>query len=189
MDEKITANEWEKRRQCPICRDIADKKVNLEGEIVKDDKTGEPIPCPMCGHGDTRIFHTIGGLESKKTGSRGDTQVWNHLITVKCMGCDFKHVVNNHVCLGEPWDEVFGFRRQLEQEETQQHAIKWSNEEAVGLRGSNAKYSRDTELLGRGHRAKRKIEHKQSHDNKGKVEWKPTAEEKKLPRFKDSKSE
>ena len=41
MDERITANEWDKRRACPICRDIADKKVNLEGDIVMDDKTGE----------------------------------------------------------------------------------------------------------------------------------------------------
>ena len=46
MDERITANEWNKRRACPICADIADKKVNLEGDIVMDDKPGEPLPCP-----------------------------------------------------------------------------------------------------------------------------------------------
>jgi hypothetical protein len=42
MDERITANEWNKRRECPICCDIADHKVDLEGEMVVDDKTGEP---------------------------------------------------------------------------------------------------------------------------------------------------
>lgn len=189
MDEKITANEWNKRRSCPICRDIADKKVNLEGEIVTDDKTGEPIPCPICEHRDTRIFHTIGGVESQKSSSRGDTQVWNHLVSVKCMSCDFKHVVNNHVCLGEPWDEVFGFSRHLDQHEQQKHAITWSNEEAVGLRGVGAKYKKDTKLLGRGHRAKRRIETKRSQDGSSKVEWKPTTEEQKLPKFKKRKSE
>ena len=80
MDERITANEWNKRRECPICRDIADHKVNLEGEIVTDDKTGEAVPCPQCGHRDTRIFHSVGGVEGKKSSSRGDTQIWNHLI-------------------------------------------------------------------------------------------------------------
>lgn len=186
MDERITANEWNKRRECPICRDIADHKVDLEGEIVTDDKTGEPIACPQCGHRDTRIFHTVGGVEGKKSSTRGDTQIWNHLISVKCMSCSFKHVVANNVCLGEPWDEVFGFRRKLDQSEHQEHAIKWSNEEAVGLRGSKAKYSRDTELLGRGHRAKRKIETQKSRDGTSKVEWKPSKEERKLPKFKKS---
>ena len=66
MDERITANEWNKRRECPICRDIADHKVNLEGEIVTDDKTGEAVPCPQCGHRDTRIFHSVGGVESRE---------------------------------------------------------------------------------------------------------------------------
>ena len=108
------------------------------------------------------------------------------MISVKCMSCDFKHVVANNVCLGEPWDEVFGFRRKLDQNENQEHAIKWSNEEAVGLRGSKAKYSRDTELFGRGHRAKRKIETQRSQDGTSKVEWKPSKEERKLPKFKDS---
>ena len=183
MDERITANEWNKRRECPICRDIADHKVNLEGELVVDDKTGEPVPCPKCTHADTRIFHTVGGVESKKSSSRGDTQIWNHLITVKCMSCEFKHVVANNVCLGEPWDEVFGFRRTLDQHDQQKHAIRWSNEEAVGLRGSHAKYDKNAELLGRGYRAKRKIESKKAHDGQNKVEWKPSKEERKLPRF------
>ena len=183
MDERITANEWDKRRACPICRDIADKKVNLEGDIVMDDKTGEPVPCPVCGHKDTRIFHSIGGVESQKSSSRGDTQVWNHLISVKCMSCGWKHVVNNHVCLGEPWDEVFGFSRKLDQTEQQEHAITWSNEEAIGLRGTGAKYKKDAKLFGRGHRAKRRIESRKSSDGSNTVEWKPTKEEQKLPKF------
>jgi hypothetical protein len=184
LDERITANEWNKRRECPICKDIADGNIDLEGELVVDDKSGEAIPCPMCTHADTRIFHSIGGVESQKSSSRGDTQVWNHLITVKCMSCTFKHVVANNICLGEPWDEVFGFKRKLDQHAQQEHAIKWSNEEAVGLRGSHAKYSKDTELLGRGYRAQRKIETKRSQDGTSKVEWKPSKEEKKLPKFK-----
>jgi len=44
----------------------------------------------------------------------------------------------------------------------------------------------DTELLGRGHRAKRKIETRKSKDGTSKVEWKPTKEERKLPKFKKS---
>jgi len=186
MDERITANEWNKRRECPICRDIADHKIDLEGEVMLDDKTGEPLACPVCTHRDTRLFHSIGGVESKKSSTRGDTQVWNHLISVKCMSCDFKHVVANNVCLGEPWDEVFGFRRILDQHENQQHAIRWSNEEAVGLRGVGKKYSRDDKLFGRGHRAKRKIETQKSKDGTSKVEWKPSKEERKLPKFRDS---
>ena len=185
MDERITANEWNKRRECPICRDIADKKVDLEGEIVTDDKTGEPVPCPQCSHADTRIFHSVGGVESQKSSSRGDTQIWNHLITVKCMSCSFKHVVANNVCLGEPWDEVFGFKCKLDQHAQQEHAIKWSNEQAVGLRGGLEKYDKDAELYGRGHRAHRKIT-KEKTQGQGKIEWIPTKEEKKLPKFRDS---
>ena len=45
MDEKITANEWDKRKACPICRDIAEKKVNLDGEVMLHPKTGEPLHC------------------------------------------------------------------------------------------------------------------------------------------------
>ena len=109
--------------------------------------------------------------------------MWNHLISVKCMSCDFKHVVNNHVCLGEPWDEVFGFSRKLDQTEQQEHAITWSNEEAIGLRGTGAKYKKDAKLFGRGHRAKRRIETQKSSDGSSTVEWKPTKEERKLPKF------
>tara|TARA_B100001564_G_scaffold243680_1_gene206506 strand:- start:249 stop:560 length:312 start_codon:yes stop_codon:yes gene_type:complete len=98
------------------------------------------------------------------------------------MSCKFSHVVANNICLGEPWDEVFGFNRKLEQTEGQEHAITWSNEQAVGLRGAREKYDKDAELLGRGHRAKRKIETKRA-EGQGKVEWVPTKEERKLPKF------
>ena len=49
-DEKITANEWETRRKCPICADIADKKINLDGEVQTHPSTGEPLACPMCDY-------------------------------------------------------------------------------------------------------------------------------------------
>ena len=47
MDEKITANEWNKKKACPICRDIADKAIPLDGEVMTDAKTEEPLHCPM----------------------------------------------------------------------------------------------------------------------------------------------
>ena len=181
-DERIKANEWDKRKACPICIGIADKAIPMDGEIMKDDATGDPLPCPQCGHKETRLFHSIGASESNRTTTRGDTQPWTHLLTVKCMSCKFSHVVANTICLGEPWDEVFGFKRKLEQTEGQEHAITWSNEQAVGLRGAREKYDKNAELLGRGHRAKRKIETKRA-EGQGKVEWIPTKEERKLPKF------
>ena len=39
--------------------------------------------------------------------------------------------------------------------------------------------------MGRGYRAKRKIETKRA-EGKGKVEWIPTKEERKLPKFRDA---
>ena len=182
-DEKITANEWDTKRQCPICADIADKKINLDGEIVKHPQTDEPLPCPMCDYPETKMFHE-GVIESKRTSSRGDSQPWNHLFKVKCESCGWSHVVQNHVCLGEPWEEVFGFKRKLEQHDGVEHAIKWSNEQAVGLRGGLEKYDKDAELFGRGHRAHRKIT-KEKTDGQGKIEWVPTKEERKLPKFRD----
>jgi len=179
MDERITANEWNKRKQCPICKDIAEKNIPLDGEIMTGLK-GEPLPCPMCEYTDTRLFHDV-VVESKRSSDRGDTQPWNHILKIKCMSCEWTHVVANNVCLGDPHDEVFGFRRPMEQEDQQKHALTWSNEEAVGLRGVGAKYDKKDELFGRGHRAVRKIKHEQGS---GKVEWKPTKEERKLPRFK-----
>ena len=127
-------------------------------------------------------------MESKRTSERGDTQIWNHLISVKCESCGWKHVVDNMVCLGDPWDEVFGFRRHLEQSEEQKHAITWTNEQAVGLRGAKEKYDKEAELLGKGHRAQRKIETERT-DGASKVEWIPSKEERKLPKFRDKKEE
>ena len=97
-DEKITANEWDTKRQCPICADIADKKINLDGEIVKHPQTDEPLPCPMCDYPETKMFHEV-VIESKRTSSRGDSQPWNHLFKVKCESCGWSHVVQNHVVL------------------------------------------------------------------------------------------
>ena len=58
-DEKITANEWDTRRKCPICADIADKKINLDGEVVTHPQTNEPLPCPMCDYPETKMFHEV----------------------------------------------------------------------------------------------------------------------------------
>lgn len=185
-DEKITANEWDKGKQCPICIDIAEKKIPLEGEVMTHPNTNDPLHCPICDYAETRLFHDIGGVESKRTSNRGDTQVWNHLLSVKCMSCGWKHVIDNMVCLGDPWDEVFGFKRKLEQTKGQEHAITWSNEEAVGLRSHTEKYNKTAKLKGKGYRAKREIKTERT-DGASKVEWVPTKEEKKLPRFRDKK--
>jgi len=58
----------------------------------------------------------------------------------------------------------------------------------VGLRGAKEKYDKDAELLGKGYRAKRKIETQRS-DGASKVEWIPSKEERKLPKFRDKKEE
>lgn len=184
-DERITANEWDKGKQCPVCIDIAERKIPPDGEIMIHDSTGKPIPCPICEYNETRMFHDIGGVESKRSSTRGDTQVWNHLIRVECLSCGWKHVVDNMICLGNPWEEVFGFNRHLEQSDSQQHALTWSNEQAVGLRGGLDKYNPDDELLGKGHRAEREITTEKT-EGLGQVEWIPTEEERKLPKFKDS---
>ena len=176
-DEKITANEWDKRKQCPICKDIADKKLPLDGEIIKE-------ACPVCGYPETKLFHEV-VVESKRTGERGDTQPWNHLFKVKCESCEWTHVAANYVCLGEPWDEVFGFSRKLDQTDEQEHAITWSNEQAVAKRGALDKYDKEDKLFDKGHRIKRTITTEKT-DGQGKIEWIPTKEEKKLPKFRDT---
>ena len=181
-DEKITANEWDKRKQCPICQDIAEKNIDLDGEIMTHPVTNEALHCPMCDYPETKLHHNV-VVESKRSAERGDTQPWNHILKVKCESCDWSHVVQNHVCLGDPWDEVFGFRRRLDQTNQQKHALTWSNEEAVGLRGVGNRYDKKAKLFGRGYRAKRKIT-RDNESNQGKIEWIPTKEERKLPRFK-----
>jgi len=196
MDERITANEWQIKRKCPLCTMIAEKNVPLEGELLKFEggeenvclgcshrySLDDPLHCPICDHHETRMFHEIGGVETERTSDRGDTQPWTHIIKVQCMSCDWKHVVANEVCVGNPWDEVMGFNRHLDQTQQQKHAITWTNEQAVGLRGARQKYNKDDRLDKRGDRRKREI-HTEKSDGPSKVEWKPTAEEQKLPRF------
>lgn len=197
MDERITANEWNIKRKCPICTMIAEKNVPMEGELLTFEggeeneclgcnhrySLGDPLHCPICDHHETRLFHEIGGVETERTSDRGDTQPWTHIIKVQCMSCDWKHVVANEVCVGNPWDEVMGFNRHLDQTQQQKHAITWTNEQAVGLRGARQKYNKEDRLYKRGYRHKREI-HTEKSDGPSKVEWVPTAEERKLPKFK-----
>lgn len=182
MDERIIGKEWNAKKRCPICIDIGEKKIPLEGEIMTHPQTGEVLKCPICDHAETRMFHEIGGVEGERTSTRGDTQAWTHIIKVQCMSCDWTHVVANNVCLGDPWDEVMGFNRHFDQTHQQKHAIAWTNEQAVGLRGARQKYNKNDKLYDRGHRQHREI-HTESSLEGSKVEWKPTKEEQKLPKF------
>ena len=182
MDERIIGKEWNAKKRCPICIDIGEKKIPLEGEIMTHPQTGEVLKCPICNHAETRMFHEIGGVEGERTSTRGDTQAWTHVIKVQCMSCDWKHVVANEVCVGDPWDDVMGFNRHLDQNQEQKHAITWTNEQAVGLRGARQKYNKKDRLYKKNHRHKREI-HTEKSDGPSKVEWKPTAEERTLPRF------
>jgi hypothetical protein len=175
---------------------IAEKNVPLEGEILLYEggaenecigcnhrySVGDPLHCPICDHHETRMFHEIGGVETERTSDRGDTQPWTHIIKVQCMSCDWKHVVANEVCVGDPWDDVMGFNRHLDQNQEQKHAITWTNEQAVGLRGARQKYNKKDRLYKKSHRHKREV-HTEKSDGPSKVEWKPTAEERSLPRF------
>jgi hypothetical protein len=101
MDERIVGKEWNAKKRCPICIDIGEKKIPLEGEIMTHPQSGEVLKCPICDHAETRMFHEIGGVEGERTSTRGDTQAWTHIIKVQCMSCDWTHVVANNVCLGE----------------------------------------------------------------------------------------
>jgi len=196
MDERITGNEWNAKKKCPLCTMIAEKNVPLEGEVLHFEggvenecagcshrySVGDPLHCPICDHHETRMFHEIGGVETERTSDRGDTQPWTHIIKVQCMSCKWKHVVANEVCVGDPWDDVMGFNRHLDQNQEQKHAITWTNEQAVGLRGARQKYDKKDNLYKKSHRHKRDI-HTEKSDGPSKVEWKPTAEERSLPRF------
>jgi hypothetical protein len=188
MDERITGKEWDAKKRCPICIDIGEKNIPLEGEIMTHPQTDEILKCPICDHAETRMFHEIGGVEGERTSTRGDTQAWTHVIKVQCMSCDWKHVVANNVCLGDPWDEVMGFNRHFDQNTQQKHAISWTNEQAVGLRGAQQKYNKEDKLYDRTHRQHREI-HTESSLEGSKVEWKPTKEEKKLPKFAEKKKD
>ena len=76
-----------------------------------------------------------------------------------------------------------GFNRHFDQTQNQKHAITWTNEQAVGLRGAKQKYNKEDKLFDRSHRQHREI-HTESSLEGSKVEWKPTKEEQKLPKFK-----
>ena len=64
----------------------------------------------------------------------------------------------------------------------------WTNEQAVGLRGAHDKYDKEAKLKGKGYRAHREITTERT-DGASKMEWIPTKEEKKLPKFRDKKEE
>ncbi len=191
-DEKITNAEWDAKKRCPICADIADGKINLEGEQIFDDpaKT-QPMFCPKCGHTDIRIFHELGGVESQASSTRGDTQPWTHLIVVRCMSCQFNFggPRANYPCLGNPWDEVMGFKRPEKQTKQTQHAIQWSNEQAVGLRGAKEKYDPDAKLQSKTYRSRRKVVwDEEPTEGERTLNWELTDEEKSLPKFRKSKN-
>ena len=64
QDERIKANEWIVKKRCPICADIADKKIDPEGDQLFDDNAKtQPMFCPQCGHLDIRVFQEIGAVE------------------------------------------------------------------------------------------------------------------------------
>jgi hypothetical protein len=203
-DERIKANEWEVKKRCPICTDIATNKINLEGDQLYDDpEKKQPMFCPnildretgqMCGHLDIRIFHEIGSVEIARTSTRGDTQPWAHITVVRCMSCDWRHVVSTNPCLGNPWDEVMGFARPMDQSKETKRKIRFSNEQAVGLRAHDEKYSAETSLKSKRYKSTRKV---RSHEEGGKASpsddveftYVPTKEEKRLPRFKKDKKQ
>jgi hypothetical protein len=198
-DERITANEWEVKKRCPICADIADGKIDPEGEQLFDDPAKkQPMFCPnildketgqMCGHLDIRIFQEVGAVEIARTSTRGDTQPWNHITVVRCMSCDWRHVAATNPCLGNPWDEVMGFERPMDQTTETKRKIRFSNEQAVGLRAHDEKYTKETALQDKRYKATRKVRSteeggKASSSDSVEFTYVPTKEEKRLPRFK-----
>ena len=71
-DERITEVEWDARKKCPICEDIRDKKINLDGEqLFEDNEKKQPFFCPQCGVLDIQLHHEIGALEIGRTATRG----------------------------------------------------------------------------------------------------------------------
>jgi hypothetical protein len=192
-DERITANEWDKNKECAICRDIAEGKIDLEGEQLFDDPAKKkPMFCPKCGFQDIRIFHEVGGVESQASSTRGDTQPWTHLIIVRCMSCQFNFggPRANYPCLGNPWDEVMGFKRPEKQSTDTQHAIQWSNEQAVGLRGAREKYDKSAKLKSKTYRSRRKVEwDEEPTEGERTLTFELTDEEKTLPKFRKNKKQ
>jgi hypothetical protein len=183
-DERITDSEWDKDIACPICVDIAKKVIDLEGkQLFEDASETKPFFCPECSASDIREFHAVGGVESQASSLRGDTQPWTHLIKVKCMSCEWKHVVGNLPCLGNPWNETHGYVRPKDMSDLQKHAVMWSNEQAVGLRGGKEKYNKDAKLLPKTYKSRRKVEWDKDEGETRTVTWNPTEEEQQLPKF------
>ena len=80
-DERINQTEWNVKKVCPICEDIKNKVINLEGEQMMGDD-GNPLFCPECGHMDIRMHHTVNAVELGRTSDRGDAQPWTHQVIV-----------------------------------------------------------------------------------------------------------
>jgi len=195
QDERIKANEWSAKKRCPVCADIAAKKIDLEGEQLFDDTAKKnPMFCPKCGHLDIRSFHKIGSIEIARTSERGDTQPWTHQIIVKCQSCEWVYVSSTNPCLGNPWDEIMGFERPMDQNKEVKRKIRHSNEVAIGLRPYDDEYTKDTKLFNKRYKSKRKV---RSTSEPGEVveekestfTYIPTKEEKRLPRFRKKKNQ
>ena len=90
-DERISATEWNVKKICPICEDIKNKKLNLEGEQMFADD-GNPLFCPDCGHTDIRVHHTVMAVELARTPDRGGAQQWIHHVIVKFETFESSHV-------------------------------------------------------------------------------------------------
>ena len=189
QDERIRDSEWDKNIECPICKDIAQGKIDLEGrQLFEDESETKPFFCVACGGTDIREFHEVGGVESQASSLRGDTQPWTHLIKVKCMTCDWQHVAGNLPCLGNPWNETHGYKRPKDMTDLQKHAVMWSNEQAVGLRGAHEQYDPDAELRTKTYRSSRKVVWDEDEGEDRTITWEPTEEEQKLPKFRKKKN-
>ena len=92
--------------------------------------------------------------------------------------------------LGNPWDEVTGFDRPMDQTTETKRKIRFSNEQAVGLRAHDEKYEKGTTLQDKRYKATRKVrsteeDGKASQSDSVEFTYVPTKEEKRLPRFKN----
>ena len=155
-DERINQTEWNVKKVCPICEDIKNKVLNLEGEQMMAED-GNPLFCPDCGHTDIRMHHMVSAVELGRTSERGDAQPWTHQVVVKCESCTWSHVAMTNPCLGNPWDETIGLTRPLDQTAGQKHFIRWSNEQAVGLRDHDEQYDPGAELKTKTYKSKRDL--------------------------------
>ena len=71
------------------------------------------------------------------------------------MSCEWKHVSATNPCLGNPWDEIMGFERPLDQTKETKRKVRFSNEQAVGLRAHDEKYTKETKLRDKRYKSKR----------------------------------